>query len=101
MQSLDYLLSWQHPVEKATEERTDEKQQHHRMGGWKNKLVSEGGMVSQRVNLFRVAWHLHWTHSGSCSSPFPGLVWSCFSCSVADSLLPLALEQEVVELQSK
>lgn len=88
-------------MEKATEERTDEQHQHHRMGGWKNKLISEGGMVSQGVNLFRVAWHLHWTHSGSCSSPFPGLVWSCFSCSVADSLLPLALEQEVVELQSK
>lgn len=36
-------------------------------------------MVSQRVNIIRVAWLLPWTHSGSCSSPFPGLVWSCFS----------------------
>lgn len=70
-------------------------------GEQKNKRISKGGMISQRVNLFRVACHPHLTHSKSCSSPFPGLLWPCSSCLVADILSSSAPEQKVVELELK
>lgn len=58
-------------------------------------------MVSQRVNLFRVACHPHLTRSRSRSSPFPGLPWPRSSCRVAASLPLSAPERWLVQLQSK